>query len=116
MNQLKYLRTDLKISCTVLEVDGTVYYVTAGTGERFYGSDGGSVAFAYEADDVEELETLPESYQDFCDRILALDDEDPNWTELSVRCAQRGLRLTRPGSCVPALSDREYGLIQLTRG
>lgn len=114
MNQLKHLQ-DLKIACSVVELAGTVYYVTYGTGERGYGSYG-TVAFAYEAEDVEGLETLPESYQDFCDRILALDDENPDWLELAVWCAQKGLRLTRPGSCVPALTDREYEIVQLTRG
>lgn len=101
------------VSHQSVEINGTRYVVTTGTGERNYGSElGGSAAFAYDGDEVEELDQ-PANYAEFCDALSPVGEDDPNWLELAVALARLGMRLTVAGACTPALTDREYQIARI---
>jgi len=107
---------DIRISNETIEINGSSYVVTTGTGEREYGRElGGSAAFAYDAADVESAEQAA-SYAEFCDAVSPVGDDDPNWLDLAVALAVRGQRLTIAGACTPALTDREYQIARLAAG
>lgn len=103
----------LGIDHETIEVGGSSYVVTSDTGETSYGSDlGGGASFAYDAD--EELEGA-EDYNDFCEQVSPVGEDDPNWLDLAVMLACRGRRLTIAGACRPALTDREYRIARIAR-
>lgn len=105
--------SDLRISNETIEINGSTYVVTTGTGERSYGDDlGGSASFAYDADDVADLEQVAD-YAAFCDAVSPVGEDDPNWLDLAVALATRGQRLTIAGACSPALTDREYRIARI---
>jgi len=105
--------SDLRIDHDTIEINGTSYVVTTGTGECSYGRDlGGGAAFAYDAEDVEDLEQ-PNDYNDFCEELSPVGEDDPNWLALAVALAVRGERLTIAGACRPALTDREYQIARM---
>lgn len=104
---------DLRIDHDTIEINGTSYVITTGTGEHNYGRDlGGSAAFAYDADEVAEL-PQPKDYNDFCEELSPVGENDPNWLEIAVFLAVRGERLTIAGACRPALTDREYQIARM---
>ena len=97
--------SDLRISNVRITVDGSEYIVTFGTGERATAE--GTACFAYDADDVNDLESASD-YQAFCDAVSPVADRD-----LAIALAAReDWRLLEAGACNPVLSDAEYDLVR----
>lgn len=108
----------LGVSYDEITVGDEEYLYTLGTGETSYST--GAAAFAYFATDLADLagdaDFAPPTYSDFCDAASAVDIDANDWDALAVALAMRGHRLTRPGCCSPALTDREYRLVRLAAG
>lgn len=106
---IKQIARAIGIDATAIEVCGSRYLVTTGTGEMAYSL--GHAAFVYDASDSTDAAIA--DYTAFCDTFEPVGEDDPNWLDLAVALAARGERLTVSGSCTPALSDREYKIARL---
>lgn len=92
---------------------GNEYECALDTGEVRLGKGSGISAFAYDADDVRENVKVATDYNHFCEKTCALDPLSNDWLEVAVALARRGFRLLEPGTCNPALSEREYKLVRM---
>ena len=73
--------TDIEVNANFVELFGVRYIVTTDTGETHYGANG-ACAFAYYAEDIEDLKEEIKSYTEFCDLTTPVGHDDPFLYEL----------------------------------
>lgn len=102
------------LSTSTMTLDGNAYVLTLDTGEMSYGRTGGSLAFAYNADDFAATAARVESYSELCDELSPVSDDEELRRIAIVAAAQHEYRVTVAGACTPVLSDDEYELVRAT--
>lgn len=104
--------TIANLKTSTMTVDGNEYVLTLGTGERSYGSDGGELAFAYNAPDFADVSARVNSYSDLCDQLDPVADYEELRRIAIAAAARHGYRVTIAGACDPVLDDEDYALVR----
>jgi len=98
------------VSTCEMTVDGSEYILTLGTGETSYGRDGGTLAFAYPADEFRAARAT--TYLDLCDEMSPVGDSAELLRIAIAAAARHEYRVAIAGACKAVLSDGDYALIR----